>query len=1314
MVGGRIGGRFEIEREAGAGGMGTVYRARDAETGSPVALKIVQRCGADELERLAREARSIADVNHPGVVRYVAHGASQSGPSFLAMEWLEGEDLGVRLARSELSLADTWLLGRKVAEALAAVHARGIVHRDLKPSNLFLQGGAVDRVTIIDFGIARVDFVTRALTHTGMGLGTPGYMAPEQARGARDVDPRADIFSLGCILFECLTGRPAFMGEHPIAVLAKVLFEDAARVSDLCPDVPEPLSTLIGRMLQKEPMRRPDKAAGVAALLEAMEPWVREGSAPPRTPSRNALTQTAPQISTGIHDGEQRLVSVILVGPSAASHSLDEARASDELTLPDVGSPAQAEMALRLIASEQGAAIARLVNGTTILTIAGIGAATDRAARAARCALAVREAAPNRSIVLATGQSGRDGRGSMGDVIDRAAGLLTSITDRVEHGIRVDELTAGLLDARFQVRWEPDLFVLFGERDAEDAPRTVLGQPTTCVGRDRELRMLLDLLTECVEEPCARAVLVTGGPGVGKSRLRQELTTRVRAQDKGVDIWIARGDPGRAGAPFGLIAQVLRREARLADGEPVSDRRRKIAALVGRRVREADRARVAEFLGELVGAPFPDEGRVELRAARQDPILMGDQIRRAWVDFVQAECRSRPVLLVLEDLHWGDQSTIDYIDASLRLLRDAPLLVVALARPEVHDLFPKLWSQRGLHTIELGALSRRACERLVREVLGDGASDDLIARLWERSSGNAFFLEELLRAEAEGRSREAPDTVLAMVQSRLEGLGSAPRRILRAASVIGEVFWKGGLAALLGESTLSAGLGNSLSALENGEWLIRRSDSRFRSEVEYAFRHAFVREAAYRMLTDEDRAIYHRIAAEWLSRVGELDAAVVAIHFERGASESRAIEWYCRAAEQALEGNDLVAVIGHAMRAEVCGAQGENLGEACLLAATAHNWQGEFGEGERRAREALELLRPGSARWYDAAERLAWAVGMIGHGDQIEELVDILSTADPEPGAEASWLVAWVTAAEKLFSFVRRDRAEELLRRVEEWEARCSVRHEAALARISFVRALQALHAGRAISYLRHATESIAHNEVAGDIRNACLQRVTVGDAYIELGAYSKAEALLRRSLAEAEQMNMTMIAAYARLFLAVALKAGGELAEARALVENAADYFYATNSLQQGGYAFAVRASVLMLGGALEEAEQAARRGVELVENYPSPRTYALASLASVLLARGLIEDALRAAREATESLEKDIPVPGGQAFVWLIYAEALYAAGHFGEARSVIASARDRVLRMAPDESEPAWRASYFENVRENARTLELARAWLSEAPG
>jgi serine/threonine protein kinase len=193
----------------------------------------------------------LAELVHPGIVRYVAHGLSPSCPPFLAMEWLEGEDLSARLRRGPMTVEETVTLGVQVAEALSFLHARGVVHRDLKPSNLFLIEQDLERVKVLDFGIARFADATQ-VTKTGALLGTPGYMAPEQARSGQDVDARADIFALGCVLFKCLTGTPAFTGHQFMSILAKVLFEDAPRVWTLRPDVPPALDALIARSTSSE------------------------------------------------------------------------------------------------------------------------------------------------------------------------------------------------------------------------------------------------------------------------------------------------------------------------------------------------------------------------------------------------------------------------------------------------------------------------------------------------------------------------------------------------------------------------------------------------------------------------------------------------------------------------------------------------------------------------------------------------------------------------------------------------------------------------------------------------------------------------------------------------------------------------------------------------------------------------------------------------------------------------------------------------------------------------------------------------------
>src|SRR5262249_30997361 len=159
-------------------------------------------------------------------------------------------DLAVRLGRGPLTIDETIALGRRAAHALGAAHARGVVHRDIKPSNLFLPGGSIERLKVIDFGIAHAANELRT-TLSGVVMGTPSHMAPEQARGTYDVDGRADLFSLGCVLFKCLTGRPPFDGRHAMAILAKVLFEDTPQLCVLRPDLPLAFEDLILRMLAK-------------------------------------------------------------------------------------------------------------------------------------------------------------------------------------------------------------------------------------------------------------------------------------------------------------------------------------------------------------------------------------------------------------------------------------------------------------------------------------------------------------------------------------------------------------------------------------------------------------------------------------------------------------------------------------------------------------------------------------------------------------------------------------------------------------------------------------------------------------------------------------------------------------------------------------------------------------------------------------------------------------------------------------------------------------------------------------------------------
>ena len=284
-----IGGRYQVRRALGAGGMGVVYEARHNWTGRRVAVKVlsserVKERGFDE--RFAREARAAARVRHPNVVDVLDSGFDpDAGGFFIVQELLEGEDLRARLIRDGRLSPDTAVeLMIAVAEGLAAVHSHQIVHRDVKPGNIFLSR-ADDGTTspkVIDFGVSKVlDEPCDADTSTGRLLGTPRYMAPEQLRGERDIDARADVWSAGAVLYELLAGRAPFDAPNHNLLVFEVL--SGAPVAPIA-DVPASLMAIVLRALERD---RSKRFESMCELRDALIAWRAAGSiAPPARPSR--------------------------------------------------------------------------------------------------------------------------------------------------------------------------------------------------------------------------------------------------------------------------------------------------------------------------------------------------------------------------------------------------------------------------------------------------------------------------------------------------------------------------------------------------------------------------------------------------------------------------------------------------------------------------------------------------------------------------------------------------------------------------------------------------------------------------------------------------------------------------------------------------------------------------------------------------------------------------------------------------------------------------------------------------------------------
>ncbi|EYF03115.1 Serine/threonine protein kinase [Chondromyces apiculatus DSM 436] len=860
--------------------MGAVYRARDLLTGEQVAAKVLLDPSPVHLARFEREAALLSRLSHPGIVRHVAYEAPADGTPYLIMEWLDGEDLAHLLSRRKLSVDETVELAVRVASALETAHTRGIIHRDLKPGNIFLVGGRINQPKILDFGIAQPTGNDR-LTGAGSLIGTPGYMAPEQARSGDDIGTPADVFALGCVLFECLTGTRPFQADHVMALLARIIFEEAPRVFMRCPEVPEWLDDLVARMLMKDPARRPADGAALVAELAAQE--VVE-----------APVSFAPV--SAITGSERRFLGVVVLGRQTAAPA--------DVTMPDSGAAMPARD-LQDIAAMFEARLELLADGTAVFFVSHPTVPTDIAARVARCALALAVYAPGRPMAMTIGW-GEIGLGlPVGDAIERAGSLLRRGGKPTGRGPQIlcDEGTAALLEARFTVaKTSEGMMALRGERAQDEIWRPLLGKSTPFVGRDHELRLLEQTFASCVEEPMARVVLVTGPAGMGKSRLLQEHIGRLREGvtrgEPPAEVWIGRGDPLRAGSTGGLLAAALRGAAGIRGSEALAVQQTRVQALVARHVATQEQGRVAEFLGELIGVPFDDEESLPLRAARQDPDLLGEQMLRALRDLLRATCAATPLVLILEDVHWADRASVTMVEAVLRELADQPLLVLASARPEVDEIFPQLWAERGRQAMRLGQLSPKAGTRLATQALGEGAEAGLVERVVAQSEGHPFFLEELIRAAAGGQVDALPVSVVAMVQVRLEALDPKVRLVLRAASVMGQVFWRGAVEHLVG-SEGAAHVHACLAALVDQEICVRHRQSQFSGEEELAFRQGLLREGAYALLTEEDRALGHRLAAEWLEGAGEADPLVLAAHLERGGFPAQAAMYILRGAELA-------------------------------------------------------------------------------------------------------------------------------------------------------------------------------------------------------------------------------------------------------------------------------------------------------------------------------------------------------------------------------------------------------------------------------
>jgi hypothetical protein len=888
------------------------------------------------------------------------------------------------------------------------------------------------------------------------------------------------------------------------------------------------------------------------------------------------------------------------------------------------------------------------------------------------------------ALALASGHAVLDARGPEGPVVARALELVAGADSTGE--ILIDTSAAELLPAGGLVTPTARGLRLdgFEPESSLDPPAAVFGRAAPFVGRERMLAALVGQYESCLREPCALPVLITAPAGAGKSRLASELRARLLRHERPPEIWVSRADPGRAGSPFGVLAPFLRR---LTEGEPGPDelerlRRRLIAHMPG--------ACATGTLPDLDLTDTDDRGCL-------DPLVAGEQLLHAWEELIAAEAAARPLLVIVDDLHWGDLPSVRYLGAALRRAGDLPLMVLALARPDVPRSFLDLWAERGLQSFTLEPLSPRASAQLVRALLGPGGSAERVDLIVASGHGNALHLAELVRAALSDEGTPVPDTVLAMLAARFEQLDPHARRILRAGSVFGRSFWPGGIEALTGAPR--ADVEAFLAYLVRRELIAPAPRSRFAGEVEYVFGHDLLRETAYAMLPAADRAAAHRAAAAWLEGHGEEDALALAEHLERGGALAEGSVHLHRAALDALRGDDFAEAAARAERGLAVAAAGLPRAALHSVVAEARIWTGQLEAAEAAAWAGLAEAPEGSRVWFEIIAQLSSLLPatQAAATEVFARAADVLDTWTVEAADADAILAAVGRAAFHMFMSEPRHAGPRLLAALERPQARAGSMNPSTLGMLEAARAGGAAAAGDIERAAAAYAAAAAHHLDAGSRRLAALYCNNAGAMLVELGAYAEAEPLLARGLELATAAESRRVRAALLDSLADAKARSGDLAAAEMLLTCAIELEHGLDSRRLRGGLAVHRAELLLARGDLDAAEASARDACADYASWPRLRSVAAATLARVHLAQGRVDLARAAAREAKALLDEH-GVEEREAVIRLV--DALTRDGDDGR------RARAEAARWVRSRAErlDAHRAVFLA-IAENVRLLQLA---------
>ena len=876
---------FSVTALLGSGNFGAVWEAV-SEAGERAAVKVTHSTEEAAVARLRREGDLLERVGPPWVPAFRAGGALADGRGWLAMERLRGRTLDAELAGwpGPPEAGTVQPLVDALLASVAALHERGAVHRDLKPENVFIvrgEGGVVAK--LMDFGLGQTVAGAAPLSGGDAGAGTPEYMAPEQIAG-RDVDLRSDVYTVGVMLFELYTLAIPFSGERRQLEYAHLSFRPP-RPSRFAP-VPSAVEEVILRCLAKDPAARyQDGAACKQAFAEALLP-ASEGEARPDAP------RAAGGGKGTLRSDRQKVALVFVRGENLSAVEVQQAVQPFGGQVAHIG-PGRCACAFTHRAGDDPRQ--RALAAAEALERKGLG--QRFIVDVAPLMVKARPDGPPRLLGSVLTQEARYPRDS------DPAGIL--VTAAARPGV------AGVAGAEEPGR--PDHFRL--EASLHDDPtRTIMAEgPGPLVGREEELRLLLEEADGAVKERRPRVATVLAEAGLGKSRLAFELGRLLEVRHSGARLLELRAREPLGGDPDETLAELLRRTLTLPAAVPADG----LAVLRERLPEAGPEIHTAAALALRWIAP--DHPAVQ--AMQAAPGALRANVARAGMEAVGAVARQRPVLLVLDDAHWADDALLDAIEQATAL--ELPLWVSVFGRPAFAEIRPT-WGRRAAQarTMRLGPLDRASAGVLCRQLLrpADNVPEPVVARLVDRTEGQPLMLVDLVNGlRKEGLVRQQAGEVWYVATEVLDRVPDSPlvewlagRELdeqpaelaahARLASLLAAEFTAGEVQGVV--STMDAELSESfpldaavgVERLQQAGMLLQNRTGRF------AFRTGLLREAVARTVTEALAGRIHQAALHYYRAAALADALRLprlAWHAAQAGERGEAAATYLALAETA-------------------------------------------------------------------------------------------------------------------------------------------------------------------------------------------------------------------------------------------------------------------------------------------------------------------------------------------------------------------------------------------------------------------------------